>query len=98
MSDNIIGPAFWDRVDGIINTANSQCDAAQATEVGASTLFAAARFNTFLLAQGMGKGQDLADEKERALDYFTAQFRDMMNANIDDFIKNFEQYMLPDQS
>jgi len=96
MSDNIIGPAFWSRVDGIINLANTQCDTSDPTEVGASTLFASARFNTFLFAKGMGSAANMTAERERALEYFTGQFREMMTANFDDFIKNFDAYMLPD--
>jgi hypothetical protein len=34
-------------------------------------------------------------EKERALDYFTEQFRQMMAENLDDFIANFDKYLEP---
>jgi hypothetical protein len=32
-------------------------------------------------------------ERERALEYFTDQFRRMMAENLDDFIQNHEKYM-----
>jgi hypothetical protein len=35
-------------------------------------------------------------EKERALEYFTDQFRKMMAENIDDFIANIEKYIGPE--
>jgi len=96
MRNDISGPEFWQRVDAVINLANSQCDAASPSEVGASTLFASARFNAFLLAKSTGTAQNMTAEKERALDYFTAQFREMMTANLDDFIANFDGYMQPE--
>lgn len=96
MSENIIGPEFWQRVDGVINYANDQCDGSSPSEVGASTLFAAARFNAFLLAKSTGSAQNMTAEKERAVEYFVGQFREMMTVNIDDFIANFDKYMLPD--
>ena len=95
MSDNHPDQAFWERVNAIINTANAQCDAADANHVTASTMYAAARFNAFIVANSSGSGENMKAEKERALDHFTAQFRAMMADNLDDFIANFDRYMEP---
>jgi hypothetical protein len=95
MSDNTPGPAFWERANALINLANDQCEAAHPNEVSASTLYAAARFNAFIVAKTTGSGANMKLEKERALDYFTEQFRQMMAANLDDFAANFENYMVP---
>lgn len=95
MSNNTPGPEFWNRVNALINVANSQCDAAHPNEVSASTLYASARFNAFIVAQTTGSAEKMALEKERALDYFTDQFRKMMEDNLDDFTNNFEKYMPP---
>lgn len=95
MSDNLPGADFWQRVNTVVNVSNDQCDTTAPTEVGASTMFASARFNAFLLAKSTGTAANLTTEKERALDYFTAQYREMLGANLDDFIANFEQYMKP---
>ena len=95
MSDNTPGPEFWNRVNALINLANSQCDAAHPNEVSASTLYASARFNAFIVAQTTGSPEKMALEKARALDYFTDQFRKMMEDNLDDFTQNFDKYMAP---
>jgi hypothetical protein len=89
-------PAFSTRANALINLANDQCDTSHPNEVGASTLYAAARFNAFLLAKTTGSADNMTLEKERALDYFTDQFRKMMAENLDDFINNFDNYMAPD--
>lgn len=96
MSTNIPGPEFWTRVDAVIDLANGQCGPSHPNDVGASTMYAAARFNAFILAKTTGNAQNMATEKERALDYFTEQFRNMMAANLEDFTVNFGKYMTPD--
>jgi hypothetical protein len=93
MSNNTPGPEFFDRANALIHLANDQCATTHPSEVSASTLYASARFNAFIVAGTTGSAQTMALEKERALEYFTDQFRKMMEANLDDFIENFENYM-----
>lgn len=93
MSNSTPDPAFWNRVNALINLSNDQCDAADPSEVGASTLYAATRFNAFIVARATGSSQNMKIEKERALEYFTDQFRKMMVDNLDDFAENFEKYI-----
>lgn len=96
MSNNTPGPEFWQRVDALINVVNDQSASSSPGDAGASALFASARFNAFILARSTGSAENMKVEKERALDYFTAQFRDMMAANIDHFIENYDQFMKPE--
>jgi hypothetical protein len=95
MSNNTPGPEFWNRANAHINLANDQCGSAHPNEVGASTLFASARFNAFIVARATGSGQNMKLERERALEYLTDQFRKMMTENLDDFIENYEHHMAP---
>jgi hypothetical protein len=93
MSNNTPGPEFWNRVNVLINLANDQCDSADPGEVGASTMYASARFNAFLVARSTGNPENMKAERERALEYFTDQFRKMMEDNLDDFIANHAKYL-----
>ena len=95
MSNNILDHAFLARANTLIDLANTQCDAVPPNEVGASAMFAAARFNAFILAKTTGSAENMAIEKERAMAYFTSQFRNMMESNLDDFTENFAAYMKP---
>jgi hypothetical protein len=98
MSDTTTpGPEFWERVNTVINLANTQCDNALPNEVGASAMFAAARFNAYILARTTANAANMAIEKERALEYFVDQFRNMMASNLDDFAENFDRYMHPEK-
>jgi hypothetical protein len=96
MTDNTPGPAFWERANAFINLANDQCDTAHPNEVSASTLYAAARFNAFIVAKTTGSAQNMQADRERALEYFTDQFRQMMAGNLDDFTANFDRYIKPE--
>lgn len=98
MSDNTPDPKFWERANAIINLANDQCQSTNPNEVSASTLYAAARFNAFIVAQATGSADNMKLERERALEYFTEQFRNMMAVNLDDFAANFESFMRSDRA
>lgn len=95
MSDDLPDPAFWERLNAVIELVNGQCSTAAPNDVGSSTLYAAARFNAFILAKTVGSADNMKLERERALDYFTGQFRLMMESNLDDFTENFNDYMKP---
>lgn len=95
MRDNIPDPAFWERLNAVINLVNDQCSTAAPNDVGSSTLYAAARFNAFILAKTTGSAENMKRERERALEYFSGQFRLMLESNLDDFTENFVDYMKP---
>jgi hypothetical protein len=93
MSNTTPGPEFWNRVNALINLSNDQCDTVDPSEVCASTMYASARFNAFIVARTTGSPEAMKNEKERALEYFTDQFRKMMAENLDDFAENLEKYL-----
>lgn len=93
MSNNTPDSKFWERANVVINMANDQCASADPSEVAASTLYATARFNAFIVAKSTGSAETMKQEKERALEYFTEQFRNMMEVNLNDFVENFERFM-----
>lgn len=87
-----VDAGFWSRADAYISLANSHCDTVQAGKVSASLLFAASRFNAFIVASNSSSAESLSEAREEALDYFTEQFRSMLAENLDDHIKNFAKY------
>jgi class 3 adenylate cyclase len=56
-------------------------------------MYAAARFNAFIVAQSTGSAEKMRGEKAQALEYFVNQFRMMMENNLDDFAANFDKYI-----
>jgi hypothetical protein len=95
MSNTTSGPEFWNRVNALINLSNDQSETADPSEVCASTMYASARFNAFIVARTTASPEAMKNEKERALEYFTDQFRKMMAENLDDFAENLEKYLGP---
>jgi len=83
---------FWKRADAYIGVANEQSDTAKLGEVNASFTYACARFNAFTITSEAPNAQALKDAKARALEHFTAEFRKMLEDNLDDHIAHFDQY------
>jgi len=84
---------FWKLADSFINLANEHYEKESDGKVGYAMLYAAARFNAFIVASTAGHKQDLGEEKQQATEYFTEQYRKMFSENLEDYEKNFEQYL-----
>ncbi len=90
---NGIDAAFWERADAIIHLANEQGNKAPNSNVSASLLYAAARFNAFIVANGASDAATMKADKEEAIRYFTEEYRKMLSQNLDDYIENFDGYL-----
>ncbi len=86
--------AFYKRADAIIELANSQLGPeAHSGQVGASLLYAAARYSASVASIGFVKGSDLAKEKNEIIEFYTKQYRQMLSDNLDDYADNFDKYV-----
>ena len=90
-----LDPQFKPRVDAYIALANQHCNSAQVGEVRASLLFAAARFNAFTVASMAPNAQVLKAGTQHAVDFFTDEFRKMLEDNLRDQTENFAAYFTP---
>lgn len=87
---------FYERVDTHIAIANGYVKSkVNPTFVSNSFMFAAARFNTWMLAAGYPDVKHFANDKEKLLAFFTNEYKIMLNENLDDYIKNYDSYMNP---
>lgn len=85
---------FYGRADAHIDLSNKQIsDDTGHGKVSASMMYAAARFNAWVSATGWRNGQDMAASKQETIDYFLAEYRKMLDENLQDYIDNFERYM-----
>jgi len=73
MSNEKSDNEFWDIAERFIQLANEQLENHPEGQVGSAMLYAAARFNAFVVASVADK--DLADEKEDAIKYISEQFK-----------------------
>jgi len=84
---------FWKIADSFINQANELYEKEGDGKVGYAMLYAAARFNAFIVATTAGGKQEISDEKEQATTYFTEQYRKMFTENLEDYEKNYDRYV-----
>jgi len=96
MSSNVPSKEFWDRADEIIRIANEQCKNTSDGKVSSSLLYAAARFNAFIIASTSEDVSDLMKNKDEALNYYCDQYRKMLIENLDDNIDNYAKYFKED--
>jgi len=93
-----LDPTFYDRADAHIYLSNDQItEEIGRGKVSASFMYSLARFNAWVSACGWTGGQELAEAKEDTIEYFVEQYRKMLNENLDDYIKNFDEYMKPEK-
>ncbi len=85
---------FYDRVDALIQVANQQCDTEDKGKVSASFLFAAARFNTWVSASGFENATLMKANREELVQHFVKQYQAMLEDNLDEFIENFDAYLM----
>ncbi len=84
---------FFKRTDAFIQVANGLCKENETGKVSASMLYAAARFNAFIVASSAKDKAEADRNKVEAIDYFTEQYRAMLLANMDDYINKYDEYM-----
>lgn len=86
---------FFKRADAHIHLANDQLKDAGRGKVSASLMYATARFNAWVTACEADSGDDLRSVKDESIEYFVAQYRSMLEENLDAYIENFDRYMHP---
>ena len=91
MSTSKTDDNFYKRADEVINLANKQCDTISASKVDASLLFAASRFNAFIVSSISNNVEELKRDKNEAIKYFTDQYIKMLTENLDENIRNYER-------
>jgi thymidylate synthase ThyX len=82
---------FWALTDSFIQLANTHLNEAKPSKVSASALFAASRFNAFVITVSASSKEQLIAEKEAAIAYFLEQYETMLRENIDEHLARYDQ-------
>jgi len=94
MSDNTEkDKEFFTMADAFIEVANSNSGKADQGKVSATFLYAAARFNTFLVASASSSADELASRKKEAIQYFLAEYEKMLDEHFADYTENYSTYI-----
>lgn len=84
---------FYEMADAFIAVANKQSKNTNPGKVSAAFLYAAARFNTFLVASGADSVNEFASNKESSLDYFMDEYKKMLEEHFADYKEHFDKYL-----
>jgi Protein of unknown function (DUF3144) len=84
---------FYARADAHIHLSNDQIKDSDRGKVSASMMYSVARFNAWISACGFEDCQQMAAKRQEMIEYFTADYSRMLEENLDDYIRNFDQYM-----
>lgn len=71
--------------DQFIELANGFIKTEPKERVGAAIMFAAARYNAF---EAFSKSSNLKRDKEDAVNWYTREYKRMLDANIDDLLES----------
>jgi hypothetical protein len=91
MSDIPRDKQFWDLADSFIQLANTHLSEAKPSKISASALFAAARFNAFVITAAAENKAQLLVEKEAAIAYFLGEYEKMLRENLDEHLARYDQ-------
>tara|TARA_B100000809_G_scaffold52429_1_gene47757 strand:+ start:1038 stop:1316 length:279 start_codon:yes stop_codon:yes gene_type:complete len=83
---------FWDMTDSFLEKANELSDGADVGRVAEALLYAAARFNTYLVASSCEDRNDFKADRESSEMILREQFEKMLTVNLDDYVENFKIY------
>jgi hypothetical protein len=86
---------FYELANDFIELANRHGQNLDKGKISAAFLYAAARFNTFVVASSAENTQQMESFKERALEYFVNEYKKMLEEHFTDYAENFSQYITP---
>ena len=85
---------FYKRADAHIALANGHInESTPPADATNSLMFASSRFNAWITAAGFKNAEDMKNEKQEILDFFTSQYKHMLEENFDNYVENFEQFI-----
>ena len=87
------GKTFYELADAHIALANEHNQKADPGTVSATFLYAAARFNIFLVAANSASEDEFAGRKEDVMEYFVSEYKKMLEEHFVDYKEHFEKYI-----
>ncbi|MFU8895888.1 MAG: DUF3144 domain-containing protein [Gammaproteobacteria bacterium] len=81
---------FRQVVDRFIHLANEQIDTVQREHVSMALLYAAARFNSFIVASHAPSKDKFQADRIAAFKFFTGEYQRMLKENLDDYERVYQ--------
>jgi phosphate uptake regulator len=79
-------------IDSFIDRANELAEGNSPENVGMALLFAASRFNAFVVSQHAENIGNYEKDIEKAQEFFSSQYLKMLNENLEDYKSVYAKY------
>lgn len=91
MSDEDIDKEFRRMADSFISLANEHGEKGARENVSMALLYAAARYNAFIVSSHAPTVEDYDASREKAYEFFLEQYKKMLAENLDDYRKVYDE-------
>jgi hypothetical protein len=92
LSDDEVDVIYRQMIDSFIDRANELADQNSPENVGMALLFAASRFNAFVVSQHAESREDYEKDMGKAQQFFLSQYQEMLSENLEDYKKVYDKY------
>jgi hypothetical protein len=93
MNEADIDQEYRSIINSFIDLANKHCETASRENVSMALLYAASRFNSFVVASHASDIKKYESDRGKAFEFFTREYQKMLNENLDDYKKFFDENM-----
>ena len=90
LSDEELDVQLREVADKFIDLANQQAQRFHKENVSQGMMYGTARFNAFVVASHADDVLAYDEDRDRAIEYFVGQYRQMLISNLDDYRGSFE--------
>ncbi|MDH5480701.1 MAG: DUF3144 domain-containing protein [Nitrosomonas sp.] len=89
-----VDSTFYKRADEHIHLSNSQVgEKISKGMVSASFMYSVARYNAYVSVSSFNSSKEALEAKQATIEYFMAEYKQMLEENLDDYIANYAKYM-----
>jgi len=92
LSEDEVDAIYRQMIDSFIDSANEFADQNSPENVGMALLYAASRFNAFVVSQHAENLEGFENDIEKAQQFFQSQYQEMLNENFEDYKKTYQKY------
>jgi phosphate uptake regulator len=92
ISEEEVDALYRNMIDSFIDRANELAEQNSPENVGMALLFAASRFNAFVVSQHAENIDDYEKDLEKAQKFFNLQYQKMLNENLEDYKSAYAKY------
>ncbi|MCK5497601.1 MAG: DUF3144 domain-containing protein [Gammaproteobacteria bacterium] len=92
LSEDEVDVIYRQMIDSFIDRANELAEENSPENVGMAMLFAASRFNAFVVSQHAENLKDYEKDVAKAQQFFVSQYKEMLTGNLDDYKKVYQKY------